>query len=174
MIERARGGYTVPADFHRRLTMPAVATTFTLSMPKENLIVCCKAEHNRCVYHGAGAAMADTKKKFRIGLVQMRTGKDVQENLAQADAFIREAAGRGALYIQTPENTLVMEADAPRLLEKIYPEEKTEGVAHFSRLARELAHLAAYRLASCQGREGPRRQPGIPFRAQRRCRMPVR
>ncbi len=82
--------------------------------------------------------MADKKDKFRIGLVQMRTGKDVQENLLQAEAFIRDAAARGARYIQTPENTLIMEVDAPRLLEKIFPEEKTEGVAHFSRLAREL------------------------------------
>ncbi|MGO9173957.1 MAG: carbon-nitrogen hydrolase family protein [Rhodomicrobium sp.] len=103
--------------------------------------------------------MADTKNKFRIGLVQMRTGKDVQENLAQADAFIREAAGRGAQYIQTPENTLVMEADAPRLLEKIYPEEKTEGVPHFSRLARELGiwlHIGSLAVKVGNGRAANR------------------
>jgi deaminated glutathione amidase len=82
--------------------------------------------------------MADTQTKFRIGLVQMRASRDVQENLSQAGAFIREAAGRGAQYIQTPENTLLMETDARRLLEKILPEEETPGAAHFSRLAAEL------------------------------------
>jgi predicted amidohydrolase len=82
--------------------------------------------------------MADSKDKFRVGLVQMRTGKDIQDNLRQADAFIREAAARGAQYVQTPENTLVMEVDAQHLLEKVLPEEQTEGVAHFGRVAREL------------------------------------
>jgi predicted amidohydrolase len=80
--------------------------------------------------------MADAK--FRVGLVQMRAGRDIQENLSEADAFIREAAKRGAQYIQTPENTLLMETDAARLLEKIAPEEATEGLAHFSELAKTL------------------------------------
>jgi deaminated glutathione amidase len=83
-------------------------------------------------------AMADSNGKFRVGLVQMRTGKAIQENLVQAEAFIRDAAGRGANYVQTPENTLVMEVDSQRLLEKISPEQGTGGVTHFSRLAKEL------------------------------------
>ncbi len=82
--------------------------------------------------------MADSGGKFRVGLVQMRTGKSIPENLAQAETYIREAARRGANYVQTPENTLVMEADAEHLLEKISPEENTEGVTHFARLASEL------------------------------------
>ncbi len=82
--------------------------------------------------------MADSREKFRVGLVQLRTGKNIQENLVQAEGFIRDAARRGANYVQTPENTLVMEVDAQHLLEKISPEEQTEGVEHFSRLAQEL------------------------------------
>ncbi len=103
--------------------------------------------------------MADTKDKFRIGLVQMRAGKDVQENLHQAVSFIREAASRGARYIQTPENTLVMEADSTRLLEKIFPEEETEGVGHFSRLARELGvwlHIGSLAVKAGAGRAANR------------------
>ncbi len=103
--------------------------------------------------------MADSKDKFRIGLVQMRTGKDIQDNLRQAEAFIRDAAGRGAQYVQTPENTLVMEADAPRLLEKISPEDQTEGVPHFSRLARELRiwlHIGSLAVKSGKGRAANR------------------
>ncbi len=82
--------------------------------------------------------MADSKDHFRVGLVQMRAGRDVRDNLLDAEALIRDAARRGAHYIQTPENTLLMETDAPRLLEKIAPEEETEGVAHFSALAKAL------------------------------------
>ncbi len=82
--------------------------------------------------------MADSREKFRVGLVQLRTGKNIQENLVQTEGFIRDAARRGANYVQTPENTLVMEVDAQHLLEKISPEEQTEGLAQFSRLAQEL------------------------------------
>ena len=83
-------------------------------------------------------AMTDSNGKFRVGLVQMRTGKTIQENLAQAEALIRDAAGRGANYVQTPENTLIMEVDSQHLLEKISPEQGTGEVTHFSRLAKEL------------------------------------
>jgi predicted amidohydrolase len=82
--------------------------------------------------------MAKTKDKFRAGLVQLRSGRDIQKNLAQAEALIREAAAKGADYIQTPENTLIMEINSKHLLEKITSEEQTEGLAVFSRLAREL------------------------------------
>jgi predicted amidohydrolase len=75
---------------------------------------------------------------FRVGLVQMRTGKDVRDNLLEAEALIRDAARKGAHYIQTPENTLLMEVDAPHLLAKIAPEAETEGVAHFAHLAKTL------------------------------------
>jgi deaminated glutathione amidase len=102
--------------------------------------------------------MADSNK-FRVGLVQMRTGKNVQESLKQAEDFIREAAGQGARYVQTPENTLIMEADAPRLLEKILPEEQTEGVPHFSRLAKELRiwlHIGSLAVKVGKGRAANR------------------
>ncbi len=82
--------------------------------------------------------MAKKKDQFRVGLVQMRAGRDVRDNLLEAEVLIRDAARRGADYIQTPENTLLMETDAPRLLEKIAPEEGTEGIAHFSNLAKVL------------------------------------
>jgi deaminated glutathione amidase len=103
--------------------------------------------------------MADMQTKFRVGLVQMRASRDVQENLSQADAFIREAARRGAQYIQTPENTLIMETDAPHLLEKILPEEETPGAAHFARLAAELRiwlHIGSIAVKAANGRAANR------------------
>jgi deaminated glutathione amidase len=99
--------------------------------------------------------MAGSKDKFRVGLVQMRTGKTIEENLKQADSLIRDAAGRGANYVQTPENTLVMEVDAQHLLAKVSAEDKTEGVAHFSRLAKELGiwlHIGSIAVSAGDGR----------------------
>lgn len=82
--------------------------------------------------------MADKKGKFRVGLVQMRSGRDVRDNLIEAEAAIRDAARKGAHYIQTPENTLLMEMERSRLFEKIAPEDETGEVSHFSALAKEL------------------------------------
>ncbi len=130
-----------------------------LSMRKENLILSCKAKHNREVFHSAGAMMAKTKDQFRAGLVQMRSGKDIKDNLFQAEALIRDAAGRGASYVQTPENTLIMEVDAKHLLEKIATEEATEGVTLFSRLARELGiwlHIGSLAIKVAKGRAANR------------------
>lgn len=103
--------------------------------------------------------MAAITDKFRVGLVQMRTSKDVRENLAQAEALIREAGSRGANYIQTPENTNIMEVDTARLLEKIADEEGSPGVALFSRLAKELGvwlHIGSMAIKVANGRAANR------------------
>jgi predicted amidohydrolase len=76
---------------------------------------------------------------FRAGLVQMCTGRDVDKNLADATALVREAAGLGARYVQTPEITTIMEMDRKRLFEAIGPDEGNPAVSHFADLARELA-----------------------------------
>jgi predicted amidohydrolase len=41
----------------------------------------------------------------RIGLVQMRSGTNERENIAVMSDMVREAAGLGAAYVQTPEMT---------------------------------------------------------------------
>jgi len=105
---------------------------------KESLIQSCKTKHNRFRRDNRAVRMAKAKTQFRAGLVQMRSGRDVQENLAEAEALIREAAAKGADYIQTPENTLLMEIEADRLFEKIQTEVRTDGISAFSNLAREL------------------------------------
>ncbi len=68
----------------------------------------------------------------------MCTGRDVEKNLADASALIREAAAQGAQYVQTPEITTLMEMERARLFAAIRPEEGNPAVAHFSALAREL------------------------------------
>ena len=82
--------------------------------------------------------MSGRKDHFRVALVQMRSGRDVRDNLLEAEAFIRDAARKGAQFIQTPENTLLMETETARLFERIAPEDSTESVPHFSALAKSL------------------------------------
>jgi len=75
---------------------------------------------------------------LRVGLVQMRTGRDVEKNLADAGSLIREAARQGAQYVQTPEITTLMEMDRARLFAAVRPEEGNAAIARFRALAREL------------------------------------
>ncbi len=81
---------------------------------------------------------AQSNTTFRAGLVQMCTGRDVEKNLADASALIREAAAQGAQYVQTPEITTLMETERARLFAAIRPEEGNPAIAYFSALAREL------------------------------------
>ncbi|HWB46824.1 MAG TPA: carbon-nitrogen hydrolase family protein [Hyphomicrobiaceae bacterium] len=82
--------------------------------------------------------MAPQSASFRVGLVQMCSGRSVEKNLSDAAALIREAAGKGAQYVQTPEITTLMETERARLFAAIGPQEDNPAVAHFSALAREL------------------------------------
>jgi predicted amidohydrolase len=79
-----------------------------------------------------------TQTTFRVGLVQMCTGRDVGRNLEDASALVREAAGKGADYVQTPEITTLMEMERVRLFAALRPEEGNPAVARFAALAQEL------------------------------------
>ena len=68
----------------------------------------------------------------------MRSGRDVQANLAAATALIEEAAAAGAQYVQTPEVTTLMELDRERLFAQIQPEAGNAALAHFVALAKRL------------------------------------
>jgi deaminated glutathione amidase len=75
---------------------------------------------------------------FRAALVQLRSGREIAPNMAVAEDLIRAAAGDGANYIQTPENTPLMELSGDRLFARIKPEADTAILADFARLARDL------------------------------------
>jgi len=75
---------------------------------------------------------------FRVGLVQMCTGRDVEKNVGDAGNLIREAARQGAHYVQTPEITTLMETERARLFAAIRPEEGNPALSQFRALAREL------------------------------------
>lgn len=75
---------------------------------------------------------------FRAALVQLRSGREIGPNMAAAEDLIRAAAAEGAVYIQTPENTPLMELSTERLFERIKPEGETTILGDFSRLAADL------------------------------------
>jgi hypothetical protein len=77
-------------------------------------------------------------KRFRAALVQLRSGRMVEPNVEMAEALIRRAAAGGADYIQTPENTAVMELDPELLLAQLAFEEESTPLSRFRALAGEL------------------------------------
>ena len=81
---------------------------------------------------------APAPARFRAGLVQLRSGRDPEKNIAAAADLIRATAAAGAHYIQTPENTGLMELEKPRLMAGLKPEAGNPGLAAFADLARDL------------------------------------
>ncbi|MGQ0484884.1 MAG: carbon-nitrogen hydrolase family protein [Hyphomicrobiales bacterium] len=75
---------------------------------------------------------------FKAALIQMRSGRDMARNLADASQMIRAAKARGAQFIATPEMTNIIETDRPRLLSLARSEREDACVAGFATLAREL------------------------------------
>ena len=79
---------------------------------------------------------------FIAAAVQMRSGRSVAENIAAAEALIREAVSKGASYLLTPEMTSLVERDRERLLAGIHEERDDPALARFKELAAELGiHL---------------------------------
>ncbi|MFG1228104.1 carbon-nitrogen hydrolase family protein [Xanthobacter autotrophicus DSM 597] len=75
---------------------------------------------------------------LRVGLVQLRSGREPAANLDAAAALIREAARDGAQYVQTPEVTNIMELDRKVLFEKLQDEGADATLASLRQLTREL------------------------------------
>lgn len=76
---------------------------------------------------------------IRAALVQMRSGRDMARNLADATAMIREAKGQGAGLVLTPEMTNIIEPDRPRLMSLARSEAEDESLRALCGLAKELA-----------------------------------
>lgn len=76
-------------------------------------------------------------RTFIAACVQMRSGRNVAANRDAAVAGIREAASRGAHYVQTPEMTSLVERDRASLFGKIRPEADDETLAALREVARE-------------------------------------
>ena len=75
---------------------------------------------------------------FRVGLVQMRSGRTPAANVAAAVKLIGQASQAGADYVQTPEMTNILELKRESLFAAIVAEEEDAGLATFRDLARKL------------------------------------
>jgi predicted amidohydrolase len=75
---------------------------------------------------------------FRVGLIQMRSGRTPQANTDAAARLIGEAKEGGANYVLTPEMTNIMESSREKLFATIVPEENDTTLATFRELARAL------------------------------------
>jgi predicted amidohydrolase len=81
--------------------------------------------------------MADSKpSSFRVGMIQMRSGRNPQANTEAAAKLIGEAKERGAEYVLTPEMTNIMETGRERFFASIVPEEQDATLMTLRELAR--------------------------------------
>ena len=89
----------------------------------------------------------------------MRSGVSPAANLDAAVALIKEAAGAGAEYAQTPEVTNVIDTRRERLLDTVVAEEKDASLARFRELARQLGiyvHIGSLAVKVSPDRAGNR------------------
>jgi predicted amidohydrolase len=79
---------------------------------------------------------------FRAAAIQMRSGTDIQRNVVDLEAMVRDAARQGAAYVQTPEMTGGLIRDSEARAASFTTEDKDLVAAAASRLAGELGiHL---------------------------------
>ena len=78
------------------------------------------------------------ESRFVAACVQMRSGRDPGANRDAAVAGVREAAARGATYVQTPEMTGLVERDRARLFEAVRAQEDDATLAALREAARGL------------------------------------
>lgn len=103
--------------------------------------------------------MTGTNSKFKAAMVQLRTGKSVEANIASASKLIREAKDLGAEYIQTPEMTNIMEQGRDGLFASLKEEERDDSLAAFRQLARDLKtylHIGSLAIKASQDKAANR------------------
>ena len=97
----------------------------------------------------------DAGRRFRASLVQLRAGRDIGPNLDRTEALVRQAARGGAHYVQTPENTALMELDPQRVLALVQPEAESVSLHRMRALAAELGiwlHVGSLGIKLGEGR----------------------
>src|SRR5689334_15007447 len=75
---------------------------------------------------------------LKTALIQMNSGPEIADNLKQAEDLIRQAAGQGAQFILTPENTCHMRTPQSEKLESSPEESAHPALPFFADLARDL------------------------------------
>lgn len=75
---------------------------------------------------------------MKVAVLQMTSGPDMEENFEQVSRLAREAAGKGATFIATPEVTdQVIAKRAEKIAQHFTPEDHP-GMTYFAELAKEL------------------------------------
>ena len=75
---------------------------------------------------------------FTAAMVQTRVKLSPDDNVREVSALIRDAKGKGAAYVQTPEMTNLLAANKDQLFKTIADEEHDTSLKSFRALAREL------------------------------------
>lgn len=75
---------------------------------------------------------------FKVGCIQMTAGPELEGNIEQASQLVRQAAGQGADFVLTPENTSFMIPGHRNIIANARPEEGHPALEAFAALAREL------------------------------------
>ena len=92
---------------------------------------------------------------FTAALVQLRSGRSIPENVANIDRLVREAARAGAQYVQTPENSTIMDEDKARLKASVTAEGESDALKVFRGLAQDLnlwLHIGSMAVAAPSGK----------------------
>ncbi len=89
---------------------------------------------------------------MRVACVQMCSGRDVETNIADASAQIKNATDNGAEFVLTPEVTNLLEEDKEKLFAKVGTMDNDNAVKAFGQLAKNLKiHLLIGSLALQSG-----------------------
>jgi len=76
---------------------------------------------------------------FKVAAIQMTSSPDIDENLDKAEGFVRQAAGNGANFILTPENTCSIRYPINNDLDGGFSIDTHPAIPHFSALSKELS-----------------------------------
>lgn len=91
----------------------------------------------------------------RVAALQMRSGESVARNVADFEALVREAAGMGASYVQSPEMTGALMRDRQALMASLKPQGEDAIERAAGRLAAELGivvHVGSTAIARPDGK----------------------
>ena len=110
---------------------------------------------------------------FRVGLIQMRSGRAPQANMDAAAKLIGEAKTGGADYVQTPEMTNILERSREKPVRQDRAGRERSDARDLPRARARARHLHPRRLARLEG-VGPRRPSNRSFLIDRKGEIAAR
>ena len=93
--------------------------------------------------------------KFKAAAIQMRSGIEPKRNVETFEALVREAAGQGATYIQTPEMTGAIVSDSQARQSAFTTQDRDIIAAAAAKLSRELGvflHVGSTAIVRADGK----------------------